>query len=668
MAALQNGNLDCANNSIHHCDVNREIPWDFGPRLCSATFGIFIENFDGTKPIHRRCLDVFLGRGADVDLKLQEGFLPLLQLEAGISADHYGRGWQGWYVEDPFVRNWRPSILDFVFYFNNELFQDLAERSKRSEEFNRAAALSALRQGINSLQEYMTRDWNFDGCWRGVIGDLSSADVSEWKNRCLEILLAEQFVLSTCEIDRNICWETVQRLMELGVDVTRCSKDEKLASEMLLATARLITSEQGSGEKHGLQILRWLLDRGFRVEALALSAAVQDHGVAILECLAAHCFDLRKYGVIALAKAASKNNFNATKLLLDGGVDLNSTFVREHWGEISVFAAAFRSSTFEMTNKVEFIVEEMVSISDPSYPSAQLLEACLSRNLGPEERVQKDKIIKLLLEQGADVNAANIQGTTALISAAALGDLSTAFILLKHGARVNMVSSQQLGDQTALDLAAHLGRLDMVEFLLNANAQSASARPGGEKYDGAVQTARHRGHFVIAELICKHAADPCAQSLPTPEGDSRTANPVQTYGRLIPSEVHEGIASSKEDNAVSYNSDDGLFDSTIAGTKRKRQTMSGPETPGVSWTRVIEEVEDEEQPVHFRRKSSSGGKGDRTAHQHNNTWEASSGQAVELDESSGQNWIEDEKHDCGPKVSKGLAVDVFMGFSGSQTL
>lgn len=837
--ALRKENLECAKRLIQSCNVNLEIPCGLGQILSSTAFGIFIEGFDETKVIHHQCLDVFLGRGADVDLKMGEGLFPLLQSEDGLPEDRYGIGWRGWYVEDPFVTSWRPSILDFVFYFRHRLFQKLAPFSKTLEEFSRAGALCALRQGVHSLREYLARDWTFDRSLKRTTGeDLSSASASEWKSRTLEIIFVEQFLLSTCERDRVICWKTVQGLMEVGVDVARSSKDEKLASEMLLTTARFIKSGEGADEEHGMQILQWLLDRGFRVEALALSAAVEDHGVAILECLAAHCFDLRKHGVMALAKAASRNNFDATKLLLDGGVDPNSTFLRELWGEISAFAAAFSSSNFEMMKymiergarptswkpncrslntlpqilrargpsheifiKVQYIVEELVVITDPSYPSAQLLEACFKafdedveqrrelfelllskgarltpgsplaawiaaggghhlvqemleqgadldahsnwesyeRNpppgaccrtplqaaagrgdyalvrmlldrgadvnrpargshgmtalhaicawdpVRPEERIQKDKIIKMLLEEGADVNAANIGGQTALIKVAMLGDLPTAFILMKHGARVNMATTMPC-DQTALDMAAYFGRLDMVDFLLNAGARSGSARTGGESYDGAIKTARTRGHFAVAELICKHSADrerdwaveqnptgyamppACVPPWPVSEGDSRTAHAAQTIGRLTPSIDNGDSVSMMEHNSVSYTPGNGLVESISAGSKAKGKGTARPETTGGSWAHVIEEIDDEQPLADYKCGGYGGEKGDGAADQHDGTWNALLGQKGDMGQPSGEFGDEDQQQDSRALVSSDMRTDVFMGFSRSPIL
>ncbi|KAK2603113.1 hypothetical protein N8I77_009593 [Diaporthe amygdali] len=835
MEAIWNGNLDCAKLLIQHCDVNELITWRHGQIGFSTAFGVFLEYFDGSEAIYHLCLDAFLERGADVDLELEEGLFPDWKSLDWDWEENVSARWRGWYEEDHFVNSWRPSVLDYVFHFRHSLFRKLATFSQKPGEFSRAGALSALTQGVHSLREYLARDWAFDASGMGTTdGDLKSADASEWKSRCLEVIFAEQFLLSIREPSRMICWKTVQGLMELEVDVARSSKDEKLASEMLLATARLITLGEGADGEHGFQILRWLLDRGFRVEALALSVAVEFHGVAILECLAAHCFDLKKHGVIALSKAAARSNFDATKFLLDEGVDPNSTFVRRNSGEISAFAAAFPSSSFEMIKymiergakptgrspnrrypdilvqimseywdiqdiliKFRYIFEEVAVISDPSYPSAQLLEACydpiakdpeqrrkvfeflfskgarvtpgsplaawiavggghqlvqemleqgadinaysywesyeqkapprrswstpLQAAAGqgdyalvcmlleqgadmnrpapggcrktplsaicswdparPEERIRKDKIVKLFLDKGADVNL-RVHVQPALNIAARFGDIPTAFILLKHGAKVNL-ESEPVSVGTALDAAASQGRLDMVEFLLNAGAESESAPANGKKYASAIQRAENHNYFVVADLIRRHESERergwavvhnpvteiarplgCAPQWSFPPGDSTMAHPAPSDGH----EDMECLVTLNKENDVSYTPDGGSFDCSIVGFKTKKRAMSGLEAAAVNETRVSEVIQDQKLLLECRYRNFSGGKSDETAAQQADTWGASLGQEVKLGQPSGQNWVENKQQGSVPLVSNGLATDIFMGFSRSPIL
>ena len=88
-------------------------------------------------------------------------------------------------------------------------------------------------------------------------------------------------------------------------------------------------------------------------------------------------------------------------------------------------------------------------------------------------------VIGSLLQQGADVNAAQPDGMTALHWAALNGDADLAAMLLYAGANVN--SSTRLGGYTPLIMAAENGRAAVITALLKAGAtrmrQTRTARP-----------------------------------------------------------------------------------------------------------------------------------------------------------------------------------------------
>ncbi|KAG6361442.1 hypothetical protein INS49_009669 [Diaporthe citri] len=130
---------------------------------------------------------------------------------------------------------------------------------------------------------------------------------------------------------------------------------------------------------------------------------------------------------------------------------------------------------------------------------------CLWDPATEEEHQRKIRICRLLIDQGADVNAAPAKrGLTALAAAATKGDLELAVLLLREAADINAPSCWLGGTDTALDIVAHYGRLDMVKFLLKANALSGDRGVNG--YKGAISKAESWGHLAVAGLICEHAA------------------------------------------------------------------------------------------------------------------------------------------------------------------
>lgn len=81
-----------------------------------------------------------------------------------------------------------------------------------------------------------------------------------------------------------------------------------------------------------------------------------------------------------------------------------------------------------------------------------------------------------LINQGANVNAANGNGETALHAAASTGNLAAAQALLQHGANVN---AQTIRGWTPLHTAARFGRGNVAALLLNRGAQRNSVNADG---------------------------------------------------------------------------------------------------------------------------------------------------------------------------------------------
>jgi ankyrin repeat protein len=109
--------------------------------------------------------------------------------------------------------------------------------------------------------------------------------------------------------------------------------------------------------------------------------------------------------------------------------------------------------------------------------------------------------VRLLLEQRADVNAPQADGTTALHWAAHQDDLETARLLVRAGANARAVNRYGV---TPLSLACTNGRGAMVELLLNAGADPNATLPGGET---ALMTAARTGNVEAVNVLLARGAD-----------------------------------------------------------------------------------------------------------------------------------------------------------------
>jgi len=117
--------------------------------------------------------------------------------------------------------------------------------------------------------------------------------------------------------------------------------------------------------------------------------------------------------------------------------------------------------------------------------------------------------VRLLLKQGADVNGAQGDGTTALHWAAIRNDFEIGRLLIRSGANVN--AATRIGGLTPLYLAATAGNGAMISELLNAGA-SAKATNSVNGTTALMKTAA-AGSMEGVKLLLDHGADPNAKEL-----------------------------------------------------------------------------------------------------------------------------------------------------------
>ena len=108
--------------------------------------------------------------------------------------------------------------------------------------------------------------------------------------------------------------------------------------------------------------------------------------------------------------------------------------------------------------------------------------------------------VRVLVDEGVDVNAARADGATALLWAAHWDDLDTARVLLRAGASVNAVDGHGV---TPLERAAENASLSMVETLLRAGADPNIALTSGLT---PLMTAARTGSIEVVEALLVHGA------------------------------------------------------------------------------------------------------------------------------------------------------------------
>ncbi len=105
------------------------------------------------------------------------------------------------------------------------------------------------------------------------------------------------------------------------------------------------------------------------------------------------------------------------------------------------------------------------------------------------------EMIEALIEKGADVNAKDNEGSTALMAASLGGDLSGVEALLEKGADINAQNERGF---TSLMWASHDGHIEIVRVLLNKGADAELKNDWGYT---ASTLAAMKGHTEITALL-----------------------------------------------------------------------------------------------------------------------------------------------------------------------
>lgn len=121
----------------------------------------------------------------------------------------------------------------------------------------------------------------------------------------------------------------------------------------------------------------------------------------------------------------------------------------------------------------------------------------------PDAAEQRDKAgVRTLLQTGADANAAQVDGTTALHWAAYHDDAEMVGLLVRAGANVNAVNRY---GASALAEACTNGNAAIVKLLLESGADANTRMKGGET---ALMLASRSGNPETVEALLAHGATP----------------------------------------------------------------------------------------------------------------------------------------------------------------
>jgi ankyrin repeat protein len=203
--------------------------------------------------------------------------------------------------------------------------------------------------------------------------------------------------------------------------------------------------------------------------------------VQLLLARGANVNAINNSGSTALMKAASNGDADMVQLLLARGADVNAT---DNDGQTALMKACVSSQVSR----------------NPRKKSKGKKKRKRSSQVYPEGPDRVD-IVQLLLARGADVNATDNYGQTALMVASMNGEADIAQLLIARGANVD--ATDEYDGETAFMMAAYNGEADMVQLLLDRGADVNATDNEGQT---ALMKAEQCDMTVMAQLLIARGA------------------------------------------------------------------------------------------------------------------------------------------------------------------
>lgn len=213
-------------------------------------------------------------------------------------------------------------------------------------------------------------------------------------------------------------------------------------------------------------------------------------------------------GSTALHLAAEKNHTEVLEILLKNGAEIDATTSSNqtalYWAALRGHQAAIKL----LLNKGANLEAKTIDGCTPLYAAvAQSQEAavklliergadpCQSSVLFCAVRGRNSELVRVLLENGCEINQPGRRGGTALHVASSFGDVTMVSVLLEKGP--NVAAKDDAG-QTALHLAAQNGQRKVVQLLLDIGADATISNDEGKT---ALELAACNGYPAVVRLL-----------------------------------------------------------------------------------------------------------------------------------------------------------------------
>jgi ankyrin repeat protein len=234
----------------------------------------------------------------------------------------------------------------------------------------------------------------------------------------------------------------------------------------------------------------------------SIMQAATYRGFDVFRCILAACANLNQRrnhnypgDVTAIQAAASRNNIDVVRALLEKGADANAP--ANKLGGMTALQTAVSRNNFEM---VELLIQHGADVNGLPSPARGRTALQVAAEGGFV------KLTEYLIARGANVNApaAHNRGVTALQGAAIKGNIRIVEILLRCGAEINGAPAIEQG-RSAIEGAAENGRLHTLRLLLDKH-------PNTEEFDirrkRASRFAQENGQVAIERFLLAYRKQP----------------------------------------------------------------------------------------------------------------------------------------------------------------
>ncbi|GAW17763.1 hypothetical protein ANO14919_072300 [Xylariales sp. No.14919] len=297
--------------------------------------------FDLGTPAVLQILNWFLETGADIDLPVR----------------FYNK--RGPHYVGQIPLNWRPTILDHIFFKNVELYSYLVSRStKFVTELTRSGIYLSAKQGVDSLRAYLLS---------------RPSHTPAQQDAFVDIVLTEE-LLRCAESHTDLDFDVIHTLLRYNIGLPEFPSDLNASIMLYCVVKAAVLQGVHPAVPH---IMRILIHKGAVIGTAVMDRAVETKGTTLLQFLSSYGADFKRDGTLALRTAIRLDNYDATDLLLDMGVDINSTFRQgTNEGERSTSLAQERDRLHIICGHQFGYKCENLSPASPA-----MLEYLVSRNL-----------------------------------------------------------------------------------------------------------------------------------------------------------------------------------------------------------------------------------------------------------------------------------------------